>query len=232
MSSTVANAYEVMHAVVIALDLCSMATILRKTCYYRSGAGLSYHMLVCYVISAVLFPILNVNAMFNGAMKDLSVFIMWLNAVVAIVAFVAVVYKPKSSLHACTDAPHPLWCRWHVLVPVCTGVGLVLGNLSGRRGVALSGLLVPLYIDTAAKIPQLWMVARVGGSQDFLALMFMSFIILSRAVEVFSWVWTFSYNRLAVTLPTMFQVFFGFDFLYLWALCVRGERTENRSIIV
>jgi len=228
MSSTVANAYEVMNAAVTALDLCSMATILHKTCYYRSGAGLSYHMVVCYVISTVLFPILNVNVIFNGEM-NWFLFIMWLNGAVAIVAFVAVVYKPKSSRHACTDAPHPLWCRWHVLVPVCTAMGLFLGNLAGRSG---SGLLIPLYIDTAAKIPQLWMVARVGGSQDFLALLFMSFSILSRAVEVFSWVWMFSFSRLAVTLPIMFQVVFGFDFLYLWALCVRGEKIEDHLMLV
>jgi len=232
MSSTGANDYAAVDAVFTALDLSSMATILLKTCYYRSSAGLSYHMLVCYVISAVLFPMQYVSAIFTGSM-DWNLFIMWLNAAVAIVAFVAVVvYKPKSSRHAGTDVPHPLWCRWHVLVAVCTAVGLFLGNLPGRRGVALSGLLVPLYIDAAAKIPQLWMVARVGGSQDFLALLFMSFIILSRAVEVFSWVWIFSFSMLAITLPIMFQVVFGFDFLYLWALCICGERTENRSIIV
>jgi len=232
MSSTAVNDYAVVDAVFTALDLCSMATILLKTCYYRSGAGLSYHMLVCYMISAVLFPMQHVNDIFAGSM-DWNLFIMWFNAAVAIVAFVAVVvYNPKSSCHAGTDAPYPLWCRWCFLVPVCTGVGLVLGNLSGRRGVALSGLLVPLYIDTAAKIPQLWMVARVGGSQDFLALLFMSFIILSRAVEVFSWVWMFSFSRLAVTLPVMFQVVFGFDFLYLWALCVRGEKLEDHIMLV
>jgi len=205
------------------LDLSSAAILMHKVFNLRSPTGLSWDMFVCMTISSVMFPVSYFDkAVLYGVSENLIIMIV--QAVCSVVSFVAFSRMPQK------DYARPFFCHWRPLVVGTMATAITACILS--RTFAQFTLLVPLYLDAASRMPQLWLVSY-ESSNDAHAAAFFAATISSRVVEACSWIWLYSFNDLAVLGPVILQAFFGLDFLYFYCInVIRALRANLRCHLV
>jgi len=205
------------------LDLSSVAILMHKVFNLRSPAGLSRDMYVCMTISSVMFPVCYFDKAATCGVSE-NLVIMVIQAVCSVVSFVAFSRMPQK------DYVRPFFCHWRTLVVGTLATALAACMLS--RTLAQFTLLVPLYLDAASRIPQLWLVSYESSNDPYAAAFFAA-TISSRVVEACSWMWLYSFNDLAVLGPVILQAFFGLDFLYFYCTnLIRALRANLRSHLV
>jgi len=195
------------------LDALSVACLMLKIVYYRSGRGLSIDMLICTAVAAVLFVVPYAPRIF-GMRINRSVLLMILYAAIICYCLAVVLRLRRSKLEG-NEATVPRSLRWYSLVAGSTLCSVVLAYLVGAKQRTPIYLLVPLYVDAAGKIPQLYLLS-IQQDIDCLTGCFLASMIASRVVEAISWIYMWSFTDILVLGPIIFQALFGIDFLVLW----------------
>jgi len=201
---------------VIMFDVASIGVLLFKIFVRRSGAGLSYDMFVCITVSGVLFLAPNMDILIEDIGPSVLMMVAYAAAVlVSFPAYLRMVAKEP----LLGPMARPLFCRWYVIVPFSLCVAVVLGDhhpdYSSDMLPLTPGLLAPLYLDAFSRVPQLWLVAY-EEKKDALAYAFFAFLISSRLVECFNWVYFHCFHHPLLLFPVMFQAVIGADYLYFW----------------
>lgn len=198
---------------VIVLDSLAILVLLLKLVVFRSARGLSYDMFVCMVFSGVLFVAPNYEYI---GMDDMgaTLLVMVCNAAAVCVSFVYYLPKAPAEVPMGPQA-RPWFLRWYVLASVSVVLALMLCD-HDEHDLAKRELLIPLYIDAAGRLPQLWLVAMEPRKKDWLACCFLALVIASRMVEAMGWIIMFQFTNMVVLLPIILQATLGIDFLYFW----------------
>jgi len=198
---------------VMVLDCITIVVLLLKTVVLRSASGLSYDMFVCMILAGLLFSLPAFEYILHVDFIAIPV-VMICYAVALCVSFFFYLKKASAEVPM---GPHarPVFLRWYTLFFVSVLLGVVFGK-NEETDLAQTTLLVPLYLDAAGRLPQLWLVAMEPHKKEVLTCWFLAFVIGSRLLEALGWIVQFHLNNMVVLLPSMLQAAIGIDFLYFW----------------
>jgi len=211
---------------VILLDSLAILVLLLKLVMFRSARGLSYDMFVCMVFSGILFVAPNYEYIGTEDMGA-TLAVMVCNAAAVCVSFLLYLQKAPAEVPMGPQA-RPWFLRWYLLASVSVALAFMLADHE-EHDLAKRELLVPLYIDAAGRLPQLWLVASEPRKKESMACCFLALVITSRMVEATGWIIMFHFNNMVVLLPIILQATLGIDFLYFWLRSVLFDATFEQG---